>query len=138
MSIAFHASYSFLRRVQRGCALWAGNASDDSRIAAGPLFLQKNAACDEVGLGYFPGAKGSLDYCTAQGSSAIFTSTPDADRRVSALKSLAGIPLYTFVLDSADQDLSALQRLATQTNGAMLYASLEASCCWSLSAINRH
>ena len=134
---------------------------DDSRIAASTVFLQMNAVCDEVGIGDFPGAKVSFDYFTAQGSRAIFTSTWDADERVSALKllvgrvsgstplydavrhavqltqqnaKLAGISLYTFAFNSAAQDLSALQRLATQINGAMLYASLEASCCWSLSA----
>ena len=58
---------------------WSGGIAQtdpgDSRIATGTVFLQKNAACDEVGIGDCPGEKGSLN--------------------------------------SADQDLSALQRLAT-------------------------
>lgn len=73
---------------------WSGGIAqtdpDDSRIVAGTVFLQKNAVCDEVGLGDCPGKKGSLDYFTPQGLSTIFTSTPGANGRVSELKSLAG------------------------------------------------
>ncbi|MBY4867210.1 MULTISPECIES: hypothetical protein [Burkholderia] len=48
---------------------------------AGTLFLQKNAVPDEVGHGYFLGAKGTLDYFRAPGLSVLFMSTPDASVR---------------------------------------------------------
>lgn len=42
---------------------------------------------------------------------------------VIAVAKNAGIPLYMFALSGPDQDFVAMQRLATETNGAMLYAA---------------
>ena len=64
---------------------WSGGITQtnpgDSRTAAGTLFLQKNAVPDEVGHGYFLGAKGPLDYFIAPGLSVRFMSTLDASVR---------------------------------------------------------
>lgn len=148
----------------------------NTRIDAGLLFLGKNAAPDEVGVGSF--SNGGARYFQSITPNGIFSSTPATDftTTLNDFKSTIGgdtplydaaikftniandksttpnkavvifsdgkdtaskstrddavdnaaqkkVPIYTFALQSTDQDFVSLQRLAQDTGGAYLAAT---------------
>jgi len=113
------------------------SSSDPSnqRIAAGTLFLQKNAAPDEVALGYFPGSGGALNY-VAPTQQDVFSS--DTSQHIKYLQSLegkqgGGTPLYNALVASIDLTV----KHASRPNKAVVAFSdgKDTESSWSLDGV---